>query len=68
MNDNDSTSSRKSEHVRIVLNEDVGAKGIYSGFAAYRLPHDALPGSTWPRSTPRRAARQTDAGPAFDHR
>src|SRR5688500_5769903 len=37
------TASRKSEHVKIVLGEDVAAKGIYSGFAAYRLSHDALP-------------------------
>jgi len=39
----DSISSRKSDHVRIVLDEDVAAKGVTSGFAAYRLPHDALP-------------------------
>src|SRR5262245_38126064 len=39
----DTTSSRKSDHVRIVLGEDVAAKGVYTGFAAYRLPHDALP-------------------------
>src|SRR6185436_13231642 len=43
MSDNELTASRKSEHVRIVLNEDVGAKGISTGFAAYRLPHEALP-------------------------
>ena len=43
MNDNDTTSSRKLDHVRIVLDEDVAAKGVYSGFAAYRLPHEALP-------------------------
>jgi isopentenyl-diphosphate delta-isomerase len=40
---NDSISSRKSDHVRIVLDEDVAAKGVATGFAAYRLPHDALP-------------------------
>jgi isopentenyl-diphosphate Delta-isomerase len=43
MNDNQQTSSRKLDHVRIVLDEDVGAKGVYAGFAAYRLPHDAAP-------------------------
>src|SRR5258706_6895252 len=43
MNDTEQTASRKSEHVRIVLDEDVAAKGVYTGFAAYRLPHDALP-------------------------
>src|SRR5437870_2751921 len=43
MNDNDSTSSRKLDHVQIVMGEDVAAKGVYTGFAAYRLPHDALP-------------------------
>ena len=43
MNDNDSTSSRKLDHVRIVMDEDVAAKGVYAGFAAYRMPHDAVP-------------------------
>ena len=43
MNDNDSTSSRKLDHVRIVMDEDVAAKGVYTGFAAYRMPHDAVP-------------------------
>jgi isopentenyl-diphosphate delta-isomerase len=43
MSDNDTTSSRKLDHVRIVLGEDVAAKGVYTGFAAYRLPHEALP-------------------------
>ncbi len=43
MSDNDPTSSRKLDHVRIVLGEDVAAKGVYTGFAAYRLPHEALP-------------------------
>ena len=43
MTDNRATASRKSDHVRIVLDEDVTAKGISTGFAAYRLPHDALP-------------------------
>lgn len=39
----DTTPSRKSDHVRIVLDEDVAAKGVTTDFAAYRLPHDALP-------------------------
>lgn len=39
----DSTSSRKLDHVRIVLGEDVNAKGVGTGFAAYRMPHEALP-------------------------
>lgn len=39
----DSTSSRKLDHVRIVLDEDVAAKGIHTGFASYHLPHEALP-------------------------
>jgi isopentenyl-diphosphate delta-isomerase len=43
MNDNDTTSSRKLDHVRIVLDEDVAAKGVHTGFAAYQLPHDAVP-------------------------
>ncbi|MEN9937059.1 MAG: hypothetical protein RLZZ387_3638 [Chloroflexota bacterium] len=43
MDDNQQTSSRKLDHVRIVLDEDVAAKGVYAGFAAYRLPHEAMP-------------------------
>ena len=43
MSDNDTTSDRKSDHVRIVLDQDVAAKGVYTGFAAYRLPHEAVP-------------------------
>ncbi|MBA3945851.1 MAG: type 2 isopentenyl-diphosphate Delta-isomerase [Herpetosiphonaceae bacterium] len=39
----EATSERKSDHIRIVLNEDVAAKGIVTGFAHYRLPHHALP-------------------------
>lgn len=39
----DGTASRKLDHVRIVLDEDVSAKGVFAGFAAYRLPHEALP-------------------------
>ncbi|MEI8165606.1 MAG: type 2 isopentenyl-diphosphate Delta-isomerase [Chloroflexales bacterium] len=37
------TEGRKLDHIRIVLAEDVAAKGVVSGFAAYRLPHSALP-------------------------
>jgi len=43
MTDDEQTASRKRDHVRIVLGEDVAAKGIDTGFAAYRLPHTALP-------------------------
>lgn len=43
MDDTGQTSSRKLDHVRIVLDEDVAAKGVYAGFASYRLPHDAAP-------------------------
>src|SRR5690349_8616827 len=39
----ETTTSRKLDHVRIVLDEDVAAKGVYTGFASYRLPHEALP-------------------------
>lgn len=34
---------RKLDHIRIVLREDVVAKGVGAGFAAYRLPHFAFP-------------------------
>src|SRR6266542_3410102 len=43
MTENDTTSGRKLDHVRIVLDEDVAAKGVYTGFSAYRLPHEAVP-------------------------
>jgi isopentenyl-diphosphate delta-isomerase len=43
MDDNDATSSRKLDHVRIVLDQDVAAKGVATGFAAYRMPHEAVP-------------------------
>jgi isopentenyl-diphosphate delta-isomerase len=43
MSDNDTTSSRKLDHIRIVMGEDVGAKGVLTGFASYRMPHDAVP-------------------------
>lgn len=38
------TPARKADHVRINLEHDVRAKGIDTGFAAYRLIHRALPG------------------------
>lgn len=43
MPDSGQTEGRKSDHIRIVLGEDVSAKGVTTGFAAYRLPHTALP-------------------------
>lgn len=43
MPDSGQTEGRKVDHIRIVLGEDVAAKGIATGFAAYRLPHTALP-------------------------
>lgn len=43
MPDSGQTEGRKVDHIRIVLNEDVAAKGVATGFAAYRLPHRALP-------------------------
>jgi isopentenyl-diphosphate delta-isomerase len=43
MPDAEQTENRKVDHIRIVLGEDVAAKGVSTGFAAYRLPHCALP-------------------------
>lgn len=43
MPDSGQTEGRKVDHIRIVLGEDVAAKGVATGFAAYRLPHMALP-------------------------
>lgn len=43
MPDSTTIEERKLDHVRIVLREDVVAKGVVTGFAAYRLPHTALP-------------------------
>lgn len=43
MPDESPTEGRKVDHIRIVLNEDVAAKGVSTGFAAYRLPHTAIP-------------------------
>jgi isopentenyl-diphosphate Delta-isomerase len=39
----DTTEERKLDHIRIVLGEDVNAKGVTSGFAGLRFRHDALP-------------------------
>lgn len=38
-----SIEGRKREHLDTVLNEDVGAKGVSSGFAGYFFEHVALP-------------------------
>ena len=35
---------RKSDHIRINLEEDVGFKRVSTGFERYRLTHQALPG------------------------
>jgi isopentenyl-diphosphate delta-isomerase len=40
---NRSTPSRKAEHLRINLEEDVGAKGLTAGFERYAFAHRALP-------------------------
>ncbi len=40
---NDTTESRKLDHLRIVLEEDVAAKGVTSGWGRYRFRHCALP-------------------------
>jgi isopentenyl-diphosphate Delta-isomerase len=37
------TSTRKAEHLRINLEEDVAAKGVRTGFECYRFMHCALP-------------------------
>ncbi|HLH25297.1 MAG TPA: type 2 isopentenyl-diphosphate Delta-isomerase [Chloroflexota bacterium] len=37
------TAHRKADHLRINVEEDVAAKGIGSGFEAYRFVHQALP-------------------------
>jgi isopentenyl-diphosphate Delta-isomerase len=38
-----STPSRKADHLRINIDRDVAAKGIDTGFNAYRFEHRALP-------------------------
>jgi isopentenyl-diphosphate Delta-isomerase len=37
------TASRKDEHLRININEDVAAKGVDAGFDDFRFVHRALP-------------------------
>ncbi|ASA24551.1 type 2 isopentenyl-diphosphate Delta-isomerase [Paenibacillus donghaensis] len=37
------TGERKIEHVRLCLNEEVGANGVTTGFEQYRFRHNALP-------------------------
>ncbi|MDN4066357.1 type 2 isopentenyl-diphosphate Delta-isomerase [Paenibacillus vini] len=37
------TSGRKSEHIRLCLEEQVGGEGITTGFEKYRFRHNALP-------------------------
>ena len=37
------TATRKGDHVRISVEEDVEGKGVANGFEAYRLVHCALP-------------------------
>ncbi|MNJ39748.1 Isopentenyl-diphosphate delta-isomerase [compost metagenome] len=37
------TSGRKSEHIRICLEEQVGAEGVLTGFQKYAFRHNALP-------------------------
>jgi isopentenyl-diphosphate delta-isomerase len=43
MDEQSQTHSRKLDHVRIVLDENVAAKGVSTDFARYRMPHEALP-------------------------
>ncbi|MBI4187134.1 MAG: type 2 isopentenyl-diphosphate Delta-isomerase [Chloroflexi bacterium] len=40
---NESSSRRKQEHLRTVLNEDVGFKGVSTGLENYQFIHQALP-------------------------
>jgi len=39
----ETTEVRKSEHINVVLQEDVRAKGISTGFERYFFEHEALP-------------------------
>lgn len=40
---NEPIENRKREHIETVLNEDVGAKGVTTGFERYFFEHNALP-------------------------
>ncbi|HAC64910.1 MAG TPA: type 2 isopentenyl-diphosphate Delta-isomerase, partial [Cyanothece sp. UBA12306] len=37
------TENRKADHIKIVLEEDVGSKGVTTGFERFFLEHTALP-------------------------
>ena len=37
------TSERKTEHIRLCLEEQVNAEGIRNGFEKFRFRHNALP-------------------------
>jgi isopentenyl-diphosphate delta-isomerase len=39
----DDIAGRKTEHIRLCLEEEVGAEGISTGFEKYRFRHNALP-------------------------
>jgi isopentenyl-diphosphate delta-isomerase len=43
MDEHAQTHSRKLDHVRIVLDENVAAKGVSTDFGRWRMPHEALP-------------------------
>jgi isopentenyl-diphosphate delta-isomerase len=43
MDKDETIPSRKLDHARVVLSENVATKGVDTGFAAYRLPREALP-------------------------
>ncbi|GJM75176.1 hypothetical protein HMSSN036_73920 [Paenibacillus macerans] len=39
----ENTSERKTEHIRLCLEEQVNAEGIRTGFEKYVFRHNALP-------------------------
>lgn len=43
MTDGARTEARKADHIDIVLNQDVTAKGVTTGFERFFFEHDALP-------------------------
>src|SRR5690349_13267022 len=43
MTDQPATGTRKQDHIRINLEEDVAGKGITTGLERYRFVHQALP-------------------------